>query len=94
MSRTVRDSMDETREYHLRYLRAVNNPLRRIILRALREGEMGFESLLSTTGLEERALRWHLEILEDGFCVERVERDGTIYYRLTREGEVIHYLEG
>jgi DNA-binding transcriptional ArsR family regulator len=93
MSRTVRESMEETREYHLRYLRAVNNPVRRSILRALRGGEMSFEKLLSTTGLEEKILRWHLEILEAGFCVEKRERDGTLYYNLTKEGKVIEYIE-
>lgn len=93
MSRTVGGSIEETREYHLRYLRAVNNPVRRVILRALREGERSFEDLLTITGLEERVLRWHLEILESGFCLERVERDGKIYYNLTKEGEVIEYIE-
>lgn len=93
MSRTVGGSIEETREYHLRYLRAVNNPVRRRILEALKEGEMSFEDLLSTTGLEERTLKWHLEILENGFCVEKSEREGKAYYNLTKEGKVIEYIE-
>ncbi|MBS7638013.1 winged helix-turn-helix transcriptional regulator [Candidatus Bathyarchaeota archaeon] len=93
MSRTVGGSIEETREYHLRYLRAVNNPVRRRILEALKEGERSFEDLLSTTGLEERNLKWHLEILENGFCVEKSEREGKVYYNLTKEGKVIEYIE-
>ncbi|MEM2893965.1 MAG: winged helix-turn-helix domain-containing protein [Candidatus Bathyarchaeia archaeon] len=93
MSRTVRESIEETREYHLRYLRAVNNPVRRSILRALKDGEMSFEGLLSITGLEERALRWHLEVLENGFCVEKADRGGTVYYTITKEGKVIEYID-
>lgn len=93
MSKTIGGSIEETREYHLRYLRAVNNPVRRSILRALKGREMSFEELLFITGLEEKVLRWHLEILENGFCVEKAEREGTVFYSLTEEGKVVEYIE-
>lgn len=92
-SRTIGDSLEETREYHLRYLRAVNNPLRREILRALKEGDATLETLRSRTGLDARALEWHLSVLENGFCVEKVEWDGEVFYRLTKEGEVVDFME-
>lgn len=85
--------MEETREYHRRYLRAVNNPLRREILRALREGEASVEELASATGLDAKALGWHLSILEHGFCVEKGDRSGEPVYKLTEEGRVVDYVE-
>jgi len=92
-SKTIGDSMEETREYHLRYLRAVNNPLRREILRALKDGDATIEALHAKTGLDVKALEWHLSILGHGFCVERESRDGAIIYKLTQEGRVVDYVE-
>lgn len=92
-SRTIGDSLEETREYHLRYLRAVNNPLRREILRALKDGDATIEALRSRTGLDEKTLEWHLSILEHGFCVEKEIRDGATFYTITQEGKIIDYVE-
>lgn len=92
-SKTIGRSMEETKEYHTRYLRAVNNPLRREILRALKEGDATLETLQSKTELDANALEWHLGILEHGFCVERENRDGETFYKLTQEGKVVDYVE-
>lgn len=93
-SKTIGDSLEETKEYHLRYLRAVNNPLRREILRALKEGDATIETLRAKTGLDAKAVQWHLGILEHGFCVEKETRDGETLYKLTKEGKVVDYVEG
>jgi len=93
-SKTIGDSLEETKEYHLRYLRAVNNPLRREILRALKEGDATIETLQARTGLDAKAVQWHLGILEHGFCVEKETRDGETFYKLTKEGKVVDYVEG
>lgn len=85
--------MEETKEYHRRYLRAVNNPLRREILRALKDEDASIETLRSITGLEEGVLEWHLDVLEHGFCVEKTVRDGAVIYKLTQEGEVVDFLD-
>ncbi len=92
-SKTIGDSMEETKEFHLRYLRAVNNPLRREILRALEDGDATLETLQSKTGLEVKTLEWHLSILEHGFCVEKEDQNGEIFYKLTQEGKVVDYVE-
>ena len=68
-SRTIGDSMEETKEYHVRYLRAVNNPIRRDILRVLKDGDATIEILQSKTGLDPKTLEWHLSILEYGYCL-------------------------
>ena len=62
-SKTIGDSMEETKEYHLRYLRAINNPLRREILRALKEGDANLETIQNRTGLDAKVVQWHLSIL-------------------------------
>jgi len=92
-SRTIGDSIEETKEYHVRYLRAVSSPLRREILRAIRDGCLTVGDLRGRTGLDENALNWHLSILERGFCVEKDVKKGKPVYRLTQEGKVVNYLE-
>ncbi|UCC32901.1 MAG: winged helix-turn-helix transcriptional regulator [Candidatus Bathyarchaeota archaeon] len=92
-SKTVGNSIEETRQYHARYLRAVNNPLRRRILRALKEGCSTPEDLQSRTGLDGKTLEWHLKVLEHDFCVEKEKKQGRLEYKLTQEGKIIDYLE-
>jgi len=92
-SKTTSDSIENTRQYHERYFRAINNPLRREILKALKEGHATVEDLQSKTGLESDTLTWHLKILEHDFCVEKEIKQGKTYYKLTQEGKVINYLE-
>ena len=92
-SKTIGRTMEETKEYHKRYLRAVNNPNRRDILRALKNGEATTENLETSTGLDAKTLDWHLSILEYGFCVEKEERDGEPFYALTKEGLVVDYVD-
>jgi DNA-binding transcriptional ArsR family regulator len=92
-SKTIGDSMEATKEYHVRYLRAINSPVRREILRALKDGEATVEALVERTGMEEKSLIWHLSILEHGFCVEKRERDGEVVYDLTQEGRVVDYVD-
>jgi DNA-binding transcriptional ArsR family regulator len=93
-SKTIGDSMEETKERHRRYLRAVNNPLRRRILRALKEGSASMESLEAQLGVDAKTLDWHLRMLEDGYCVERAEDESGTRYVLTQEGLVVDYVEG
>ena len=92
-SKTVGNSIEETREYHTRYLRAINSPLRREILRSLKNGYATIEDLQSRTRLDENTLKWHLSILEYGFCVEKEIKQGNLVYKLTQEGRVVDYLE-
>ena len=92
-SKTIGRSMEETKEYHVRYLRAVNSPVRREILRALKDGEATVEALGARTEMEEKALTWHLSLLEHGFCVEKHDRDGEVVYGLTQEGRVVDFMD-
>ncbi len=87
------DSIESTRLYHELYLRAVSSPLRRNILRVLKEGPATIEELSSKMRIESEALKWHLDMLEHGFCVEKENINGKSFYKLTQEGRVIDYLE-
>ena len=86
-------SLEETREYHQQYLRAISNPVRRKILRAIRDGHSTRTALQSHTGLAVDALEWHLSVLEHDFCIVKESREGQIVYTLTQEGKVIDYLD-
>ncbi|MCW4027171.1 MAG: winged helix-turn-helix domain-containing protein, partial [Candidatus Bathyarchaeota archaeon] len=92
-SKTIGKSIEETRRYHLLYLRAINNPLRRRILRAIKDGSTTIEDLRSSTGLDTDSLKWHLSVLEHGFCLEKNIRDGKTVYKITQEGKVIDHME-
>ena len=90
---TIGNPIEETRQYHTLYLRAINNPLRRKILRALGEGYATVEDLQSRTGLDVNALNWHLSMLERGLCVEKDTKEGKTVYKRTQEGRVVDHLE-
>lgn len=92
-SKATNDSIESTRVYHERYLRAVNSTLRRKILRVLKDGPASIEELLSKTRLENQDLQWHLNILEHGFCVEKKTDSGKLLYEITQEGKVVDYIE-
>ena len=85
--------MEETKERHRRYLRAINNPVRRNILRAIEEGYTTLAELTEKTKIDEKTLDWHLQILEDGFCIERVGEGIQERIIITQEGNVIDYLD-
>jgi DNA-binding transcriptional ArsR family regulator len=92
-SKTVGDSMEETKERHQRYLRAMNNPVRRTILRELKKGSATLEELKTRTSIDEKTLSWHLDILEWGYCVEKQMKNDRTHYLLTKEGQVVDYVD-
>lgn len=61
----------------------------------LKEGDETIEALQCKTGLDEKNLGWHLNILEYGFCVEKEKRNGETFYKLTKDGMVAveNYME-
>ena len=46
--------MEETKDRHRRYLRAINNPIRRSILRSMKEGNNKLESIADDVGLDQK----------------------------------------
>ena len=92
-SKTVTDSIEETRLFHTRYLRAINSPLRRKILRKLIGEHSTIEELQFKINLDKAVLKWHLDILEHGFCIEKQVNQGKLVYKVTQEGKVVDFLE-
>lgn len=93
VSKTVSGTLEETRERHRRYLRAINSPVRRGILRALKDGHRSAEALAKATGLDVKTLGWHMELLVYGYCVEKRQTDEGEVYALTREGQVVDFMD-
>ena len=92
-TKTVAASMEETKERHRRYLRAMNNPVRRTILRELKDNSATLQELKIRTNIDEKTLSWHLDILEWGYCVEKQLKQDHTYYLLTKEGSVVDYID-
>lgn len=82
------DSIEKSREYHKRYQIAVNNPLRRQILKLLLKGKK-LNTIKRELNLSDSQLEYHLKILEWGFCIEREGDEITV----TKEGEVVNFIE-
>ncbi|WP_290902491.1 helix-turn-helix domain-containing protein [Ferroglobus sp.] len=80
-------SVEKSREYHKRYHIAVNNKLRRKILKLIKEGK-SYEEILKELGISKEDFEYHLKILEWGFCI--VRRGDRL--ELTKEGEVVEYI--
>lgn len=89
----VTESKEEIRSYHTRYLRAVNNPLRRKILGILNQEHSTFEDLQTKMSIDKNILKWHLDILEHGFCVEKQIKQAKLIYKITQEGKLVDFLE-
>ena len=87
------DSGEETKLFHERYLAAVNNPSRRKILEALREGCVTIEEIVAKTNLDKEVLFWHLSFLVSVRCVEEANASGNPSYKLTQAGKVIEFME-
>ena len=86
-------SMEEIKERHLRYLRAMNNQVRREILRVIKASPSTMEGIQSQIKLDTKILSWHLDILEWGFCIKKETRSDVIYYHITQEGRVVDYVD-
>jgi len=91
-SRTVGDTLEETKDRHRRYLRAIYNPVRRNILRSMKDGHHEIASISEDTGIDEKTVGWHIRVLIDGYCIEASDSDETRYV-LTQEGLVVDYLD-
>ena len=63
--------MEETKDRHRRYMRAIQHPIRRDILRAMEKGFTSMDELGKELGVDAKVLDWHLKSLEHGFCIER-----------------------
>ena len=87
--RTLADTMEDTKDRHRRYMRAIQHPIRRDILRVMEKGANSMDELGKELGVDAKILDWHLKSLEHGFCIERKGEE----FVLTQEGRIVDYLD-
>ena len=86
------ESIEESRDYHKRYLVATNNEIRRSILHCLKNDEKTIDEIAETLNINKKEMKWHIDVLKWGFCIEEFRQDDKEYLRLKKEGEIINYL--
>jgi len=85
----------ERRVGHAQHLKAVNHPIRREMLRMVFENESIQEQTLLKKLSEENVIEdtnlftYHMDFLLQALCVEKVEEEGTVYYKILPGGRVI-----
>jgi hypothetical protein len=93
------ESVEGYRYIHDVYLKAVNHPVRRGILKIINErGDVSEEFLFTElkkqgTIKNMQDLQYNLDYLLKAFCIKRMEEADGKLYRLTKNGKIINYLE-
>lgn len=93
------NSVEGYRYIHDVYLKAVNHPVRREILKIInRRGkateEFLFKYLKKSEAIKDlNILKYNLDYLIKAFCIEKIEKEGKKYYQITKNGKIIDYLE-
>jgi hypothetical protein len=81
------------------YLKAVNHPVRRVILEIVNEAKkISHVNLLNAliekgTIKDEFALNYNIDYLTKAYCLKKVEDNDEIFYEITQMGNVVEYLE-
>jgi predicted transcriptional regulator len=78
---------EDMTEDHKACLNALQNPVRRNILKALVEHKKSLEKIKDELKLTDSQASYNLNMLESTLCIEKEESEGTIYYVLTPRGE-------
>lgn len=83
---------------HDLYLKAVNHPIRREILNIVNKGQISKKDLLNQLKEnevldDENVLNYNVDYLIKAFCVEIVEENNEISYKITKSGEVVNYFK-
>ncbi|MBO8181464.1 MAG: winged helix-turn-helix transcriptional regulator [Archaeoglobus sp.] len=78
-------------EDHKIGLMALQNRIRREIIKFLADGRKSKEEIKKRFRLTDSQLRLHLDLLEQALFIEAVEEDGKRFYAITPRGEA--YLE-
>ncbi len=94
------ESLEANRYIHDAYLKAINHPIRREILKLILENKEGlsedqlFGQLKEYEVLNQReTLRYNLDYLLKAFCIKTIEKDNHIYYQITKSGKIVEYLK-
>ena len=94
-------SVEGTRYLHDLYLKAVNNPIRREILKIVNDlkrisKKHLVNKLISDKVIEDESMfNYNMDFLIKAFCIDSIkdEKTNEIFYEITQSGRVIEYLE-
>jgi len=91
-------TLEGTKYLHALYLKAVNHPIRREILNIVNKGKISKGELLDQLKEneildDENVLNYNMDYLVKAFCVEVLEENDEIFYKITKSGEVIDYFK-
>jgi predicted transcriptional regulator len=78
---------EDMTEDHKACLNALQNPVRRNILKALVEQKKSLEEIKAELKLTDSQASYNLNMLESTLCIEKEESEGVKYYVLTPRGE-------
>lgn len=78
---------EDMTEDHKACLNALQNPVRRNILKALVEQKKSLEEIKAEFKFTDSQASYNLNMLESTLCIEKEESEGVIYYILTPRGE-------
>lgn len=94
-------SVEGTKYFHDRYLKAVNNPIRRKILKIVNNLERISKKDLLKILIERKILEdehmfnYNIDFLIKAFCIKSIkdEEQDEIFYEITQSGKVVDYLK-
>jgi predicted transcriptional regulator len=78
---------EDMTEDHKACLNALQNPIRRNILKVLVEQKKSLEQIKAEIKLTDSQASYNLNMLENTLCIEKEESEGVTYYVLTPRGE-------
>lgn len=78
---------EDMTEDHKACLNALQNPVRRNILKALVGQRKTFEEIKTEFKITDYQANYNLNMLESTLCIEKEENEGVTYYVLTPRGE-------
>jgi len=100
--KTIEDfskTVESSKFYHDLYLKAVNHPIRREILKIVNDSNEILEERLFNQLSEKEILKdpsileYNINILIKALCIEKIERRDRTYYVITQAGKVVDYLK-
>jgi len=93
-------TMEGSKYLHDLYLRAVNHPVRKMMLKIILEKKISKKELLKVLIEKniiknENQLIYNIDYLIKAFCIISIKDDDTdeIFYEITQSGKVIEYFE-
>ena len=92
-------TIEGTNYLHTLYLKAVNHPIRREILKYINDAQRISRRKLLKSLLDKKIINdehtfdYNMDYLIKAFCIKRIEEESKVYYEITQSGQVVDYLK-